>query len=193
LIRSEWFLFDDPEQVAESNQGKYLSETYLGSRPGREQAVSMSTARYFALYLDQRDELYPVYRAFRDRDFTEASGDARDAAVALVEATLGRPIAAIDADFEEWLDSGLAEELPDERAPVATGGTLHAANADANVRSGPGTEFDRLSSLRRGQKVAVFDTGGEWFELRLRDGTKAYVAGRYLDEVMEKWTPEQQQ
>lgn len=69
---------------------------------GRKQAAMMATARYAALYLQERGQLVDVYRAVRDRGFDELAGPAPDHAVALVEAALGQPIEAIDAAFVAW-------------------------------------------------------------------------------------------
>jgi hypothetical protein len=65
-------------------------------------AAHLATARYFALYLQERGKLADVYAAFRDQGLAELTGDVHAHALRLVERTLGQPIAAIDRDFEQW-------------------------------------------------------------------------------------------
>jgi hypothetical protein len=177
LIRTEWFLFDDPSQqrsVAEAN--RHL-EMYFETHEGREQAAMMAMARYFLIYLDERGELAPVYNAIRDQDFGETKGSARDRVVNIVEATLGRSVAALDAEFVTWFREGGPDR---NRRPATEGGELFVATANVHIRRGPGPGYESLMIIDSGAKVAVFGEKGEWREVRLRDGTTGYISGRYL-------------
>ena len=66
---------------------------------GGKQAANHATARYLMLYLQERGELLPVYKAFRNRKVND-----RPAAqgVSLLESVLGRSLEAVDAEFAEW-------------------------------------------------------------------------------------------
>lgn len=175
LIRAEWFLFDDPEQADAFRETELDPD--LHDRPsGREQAAMMATARYFAFYLQERGQLVPVYRAVRDRELEQLGGAAPAHAVTLVEDVLGRPIETVDADFVAWL-RGEARATP---GPVTEGGERYVTTANLNVRTGPGTGYERLTTLPAGTPVAVFGEQGDWLELRLSDGTTAYVSGDYV-------------
>lgn len=70
-----------------------------GPGGGGRQAANHATARYLMLYLQERGELLPVYKAFRSRKVND-----RPAAqgVTLVESVLGRSLDAVDAEFAEW-------------------------------------------------------------------------------------------
>ena len=70
-----------------------------GSGVGGKQTANHATARYLMLYLQDRGELLPVYKAFRNRKVND-----RPAArgVALLESVLGRSLDAVDAEFAEW-------------------------------------------------------------------------------------------
>ncbi len=54
-------------------------------------------------------------------------------------------------------------------------------NANAlNVRSGPGTNYDKIETLKRGDKVGYFDTDGEWVRVQTPSGKKGYMLMKYL-------------
>ena len=108
LIRTEWFLFDDPSQ---SEMLRYDGFD-LDADEGRKQAANMATARYFMMFLEQRGQLRHVFDAMRWRGFDEFGGDARDHAVAVVERTLGRPLSEVDAEFADWFQNE-AEDVAD--------------------------------------------------------------------------------
>jgi len=187
LIRSEWFLLDDPTAVPSTK------EVRTGGRPEsdneRRQAAMMAMARYFALYLDQRGELDKVFKGLRDRGFGELNGSARAHAVAIVESTLGRTVADIDQDFTLWFRSGGPALSREARQPLASvdadhgDGKAYVTRASVNVRAGPSTNHDIVSTLEKGTRVVVFGEREEWFEVRLPDDTQAYIHGDYLEPV----------
>ena len=154
---------------------------YFDQVAGQRQAAMMATARYFVLYLEQQGKLQPTYRALRDRGFSELKGDARDHAVQLVEEVVGKPVSMIDQEFSEWFRSGGAASHAGARRLVTTGGTGYIANANVNVRTGPATDYEKLTLLARGKRVAVFGERDGWFEVRFSDGTTGFIFGRYLD------------
>lgn len=67
------------------------------------QAANHATARYFALYLQDRGELVRVFQAFRERHPPRSD----DGPAALLSDTLDRPIATLQFDFDRWLDRQL--------------------------------------------------------------------------------------
>ncbi len=180
LIRSEWFLFDDPLQAQAVEEGTDYIESYQDAEAGQRQAAMMAMARYFLLYLEQRGELVPVYAAVRDQGFAKADGNARDHVVALVEATLGRGTATLDAEFVDWFRSGGPQRPVDLNLPRDSGGAIHIATADVNIRTGPSTDYERLGTLAQGTRVAVFTEKANWGEVHLSDGTIGFVSMDYL-------------
>ena len=70
---------------------------------------------------------------------------------------------------KEYVDSLLSD------AKTAT------VNTNANFRSGPSTETDRLGVLTEGSTVYVLSESDSWSNV-LSDGTVGYVLSRYLDE-----------
>lgn len=180
LIRTEWFLFDDPAQARAAEPDR-PAEMYFDRTEGMRQAAMMATARYFAMYLEQNGKLQPTYRAMRDRGFAQLNGDARAHAVKLVEEVVGKPVADIDREFANWFRSGGAQQPASTRRLITAGGTRYVANANVNVRTGPATDYEKLTMLRRGESVAVFAEANGWFEVRFSDGTAGFIFGRYLD------------
>lgn len=53
------------------------------------------------------------------------------------------------------------------------------ANSTVNVRSGPGTSYNVVDSLRRGDRVDVSNCRGSWCYVENR-GTNGWVASSYL-------------
>ncbi len=149
----------------------------------------MATSRYFALFLEQKGKLEPVFRALRDRGFNDLKGDARDHSVRLLEDVTNQTVDELDSEFADWFQSGRAENITDLRNLDTAGGTVYAANANVNIRTGPDTYYSIKTVLRRGNRVAVFGESEGWFQVRFSDGTTGFIFGRYLDTVVEKGLP----
>jgi hypothetical protein len=66
---------------------------------GGQQATNHATARYWMLYLQDRGELLPVYKAFLNRRVNDHPAAQ---AVLLLESVLGRSLDTVDADFARW-------------------------------------------------------------------------------------------
>ncbi|NVK42537.1 MAG: SH3 domain-containing protein [Oceanospirillaceae bacterium] len=187
LIGSEWFLFDDPNQVrAFREEADY--EGYHDHREGAKQAAMMATARYFALYLEQQNRLAPVYRAVRDGGLPSAGQSPREHTITLVESVLQQPIEVIDQNFVAWYRQDGRQSLRVSRE----GGELFSATTGVSVRNGPGTAFDRLMIIPKDTIVAVHGRDGVWREVRLSDGNRAYIHSDYLvpTTVNDKTLPE---
>lgn len=48
-----------------------------------------------------------------------------------------------------------------------------------NVRSGPGTKYDRVGSLKEGAVVTILETSGEWYKISC-GSISGYVSGEYV-------------
>lgn len=110
VVRSPWFGFD---------------MIGSGGRPspvvsGAAIAPNLATARYFAMFLQDRNQLAPVFKALRARDPGGADDPAAEA-VAIVEKTTG-PMAALQADYQRWLGTVLDQD--ESRNPTTRGLTL---------------------------------------------------------------------
>ncbi len=64
-------------------------------------------------------------------------------------------------------------------APGATG-SITGVSTGLRVRSGPGTSYDKVGSLRNGASVTIVsDAGGGWYEIKF-DGGQGYIQGEYI-------------
>jgi uncharacterized protein YgiM (DUF1202 family) len=59
-----------------------------------------------------------------------------------------------------------------------------AASDSVNVRCGPGTNFKDVGQLKKGAKVAVVKTEGEWTQIKPTENCSGWVAGEYLETMM---------
>lgn len=66
------------------------------------QAAIHATARYFIFYLQEKQKLRDVYKAFRDRRFEDIKEDSGKDAVKLLELILKKSITKIDGDFNQF-------------------------------------------------------------------------------------------
>lgn len=67
-----------------------------------------------------------------------------------------------------------AESIPQERSGIVHGGTI-------NVRSGPGTDYERITQVVSGKKVTILADADGWYQVSF-DGTNGYICADYLRE-----------
>jgi cell wall-associated NlpC family hydrolase len=65
----------------------------------------------------------------------------------------------------------VATSIPDPNPPLV--GTVLENNV--NVRKGPGSAYDRITSLKAGTSVSLLARHKDWYRIQLPDGTKAWV------------------
>lgn len=67
--------------------------------------------------------------------------------------------------------------MPAEEAPIAT----VEVNASAlNVRSGPSTDAEVLTQVKRGERLPLLEAGESWMKVELPDGRAGWAASRFL-------------
>ena len=91
VIASPWFGFD--------MTGPDATPGFVA--PVERMAINLATARYFALYLQEKGKLADVYRAFRARDPGGADDPALEAQ-AIVAAQMG-PLDQLQTDYDKWI------------------------------------------------------------------------------------------
>jgi len=100
LLSKHWAERPRIRELVQMNRSAFDDDAgSSGAGVGGRQAANHATARYLMLYLQERGELLPVYKTFRNRKVND-----RPAAqgVALLESVLGRSLEAVDAEFVEW-------------------------------------------------------------------------------------------
>ena len=58
-------------------------------------------------------------------------------------------------------------------------GTVNVSSGTLNVRSGPGTGYSVVGSLKKGNQVTITGTAGSWYQIQF-SGTTAYVSTSYV-------------
>ena len=114
-------------------------------------------------------------------DYLTPDDGALDALVAAesepaAESAAQEPIPAGSAEASA-IESGATGQSPDgatTRTGIINGGTI-------NVRSGPGTEFDRVAKVTTGKKVTILGEENGWYQISF-GGTTGYVLSEYLFE-----------
>lgn len=67
----------------------------------------------------------------------------------------------------------------DQPAPSERQGTVTGTDS-LRVRKGPGTSYDKLTSISRGTKITVLDETSGWYKIRLANGTEGYCSSEYI-------------
>lgn len=79
---------------------------------------------------------------------------------------------------------GASDDLRSDSKTVASTeqvSTYMYVNANQlNVRSGVGTDFDKLYTLERGQKIGLIKLEGEWAKIQTESGIIGYTVAQYL-------------
>lgn len=127
-------------------------------------------------------------------------GDADDPVVtqSYVETTLGERLATLTTRIEE-LEAEVASlkgtgaaatTTPSTTTPTtttpttttpntSTGTTLTVTGNTLRVRSGPGTNYEVVSSLAKGDKVTKLGQEGDWYRIQTSDGKTGYISTQY--------------
>jgi hypothetical protein len=95
------------------------------------------------------------------------------------DAIAARPLAGIGGFNAETLVSDV-QDIPIDQAVVSTRGLADIRSItgeSANMRSGPGTDFETVDQLTRGTDVEILGQRGAWVELRdLNTGQTGWMA-----------------
>jgi N-acetylmuramoyl-L-alanine amidase len=67
--------------------------------------------------------------------------------------------------------------------PSVSGKQVQVVSGPINVRSGPGTNYDKVGTIPDQGVFPVVNTQGDWHKIRLTDGTNAWVAAWLVKEV----------
>jgi len=113
--------------------------------------------------------LYSSQSTQNDEALTAAAAEAGSDEELMLTASVARGIAGDSRDAGKTMAA--TEQV--------TGYKYVNAN-QLNVRSGVGTDYDKLTTLKRGDKVGLIRMEGEWAKIRTLSGLTGYVVARYL-------------
>jgi hypothetical protein len=99
-ITSDWYAFEQPDRA---EPAEFMQDREESPPSAEMMAVTLATARYFMLYLQEQQHLRELYTKLQaQRPTADHSHDARAAAVAAVEEVMGKPIGVVDGEFAAW-------------------------------------------------------------------------------------------
>ena len=61
------------------------------------------------------------------------------------------------------------------------GSGVVTASGSLNVRAWPGTEYDIIGKLYNGDVVTIYWIDGQWYQIKLSDGTLGFIHSDYVD------------
>lgn len=113
-----------------------------------------------------------------------------------VETTVGERLAILTTRIEELeaevatLKSGSATTTTPDTSTTTTPTTVTPSTTDSsttgtvtgttvNVRSGPGTDYSKVGSVAKGDKVKILSTDGNWYRISIGNIT-GYVSAEYV-------------
>jgi hypothetical protein len=100
LVARDWFAFEQPEMAPMIGKG------YIRPPSAPLMAVTLATARYFILYLQEQGKLMEVYETLRNQQPSRQDNqDVAAQTTVAIERVLGKNISSIDSDFLTWFRS----------------------------------------------------------------------------------------
>lgn len=73
-------------------------------------------------------------------------------------------------------DTDSSDNSGDSQAQTADGQAVVVVADTANIRSGPGTNYDKVITLVKGDSASFLGDENGWYRLRLSDGREGWVA-----------------
>jgi len=104
------------------------------------------------------------------------------AVVAIKLATRPEEIPVVEVPSEEVSEIASVEEVSEEEPEIVIEQRVRMINDNINVRSGPGTDYERLGSAYIGYDFEFVEQLEEWTKI-VYDGKMAYVYSEYVEVI----------
>lgn len=85
-------------------------------------------------------------------------------------------------------NSSSAKPSQDQVQPVITGVPKESGKtgvvstpSGANLRTGPGTDYERVATVAYNTRVEIVANRDGWYEVKLADGTKGWILGQLIE------------
>lgn len=73
-------------------------------------------------------------------------------------------------------------ETVEQQIPAVPGKTgVVNSSSGANIRTGPGTDYDRVTTVAHQVRVEIVGNMLDWYEVKLADGTKGWIFAPLID------------
>jgi cell wall-associated NlpC family hydrolase len=177
---------DYSEKMAQTSEISQFPSYTIAEEPIEEAEIQSETIMMAQISLDEEEEFLPPSRGVSNRSLdmppVVSMGEVKAAAA-------NEPAATQPATKDPV--STQTQKTAAEAKPVVKTYNLPSAdqepssyryvNANSlNVRKGPGTEYDKITNLSRGEKVGVYKTDGEWTIIKTAKGSVGCVFTSYL-------------
>lgn len=70
--------------------------------------------------------------------------------------------------------------LPPADTPKLSLPPLMVSGSIVNIRTGPGTQYDIMTQVNRGEILEALNKSGDWYNVRLKDGTVGWIYASYV-------------
>lgn len=77
-------------------------------------------------------------------------------------------------------ETGETETQPGMPAEPGKTGVVKTPSG-ANLRTGPGTEYDRVTGVAHNMRVEIINNRQGWYEVKLADGTRGWILGELIE------------
>jgi len=67
-----------------------------------------------------------------------------------------------------------------QSAPAAEGNMVEVTGSSVNIRSGPGTNYGIIISVKQGDRLPLLGESGNWFQVRLPDGREGWIFNKLV-------------
>lgn len=104
------------------------------------------------------------------------------AVVAIKLATRPEEIPVVEVPSEQASEIASVEEVSEEEPEIVIEQRVRMINDNINVRSGPGTDYERLGSAYIGYDFEFVEQLEEWTKI-VYDGKMAYVYSEYVEVI----------
>lgn len=90
----------------------------------------------------------------------------------VTKSTVAPPTLGVVDPNEHKNQNSLQPSVPSNQSELK----IKVLNEGTNVRSGPGTEYEPVGTVQPGESYSVIKTEGDWYQIRLKDNSTAYIA-----------------
>lgn len=136
---------------------------------------------------------YEIF-GFRWMDFYSKKNSAETGATITASEAITDGYAIVDNKPNEDSSAGLSNEQAEEGAATTEDAAIEDSNRkckvisekNARIRSGPGTEFQRITSVPKGTMLTVLDVEDNgWVHVRTEDDVEGYISGDLVEMIDE--------
>lgn len=81
-----------------------------------------------------------------------------------------------------WMYAGANKTWLQQSRPSGNG--IVATQTDPlNIRKGPGYNYEKVGLAQKGERLFILEKSGDWYKVRLLDGTVGYAYGKYIKAI----------